>query len=282
MHMVVSVVNFPGHEMQSSDPSVRTSRDGSNSIAPLVLNLPGWHIHEREALVRPEKKEKLSSDTKSNLSSNVSADSENLQARLQKRLNEIRARAGQPPKEILSSKSSNNISDDFGMIVVNSEGVTKGQYGVPSPTADHKGNNLLISDLTNKTELSSVVKISPVANGAVKVATIHFRNGSAALSNRDRQIIANALQVKRERGGRIHIVGHASSRTRLLDPIRHKMLNFKISVDRADAVAQELIRLGVKKEDLLVNALSDSQPMYFEFMPTGEAGNRRAEIYVEG
>ena len=118
-------------------------------------------------------------------------------------------------------------------------------------------------------------------SGAVKVATIHFRNGSSALTTRDRQIIANALQLKKERGGRIHIIGHASSRTRSADPVRHKMMNFKVSVDRADAVARELIRLGVKKKELVVDAISDAQPVYFEFMPTGEAGNRRAEIYLE-
>ena len=59
------------------------------------------------------------------------------------------------------------------------------------------------------------------------------------------------------------------------------MLNFNISVDRADAVARELIRLGAERDDLVVDAISDSKPMYFEFMPTGEAGNRRAEIYLE-
>jgi hypothetical protein len=32
---------------------------------------------------------------------------------------------------------------------------------------------------------------------------------------------------------------------------------------------------------LVVDAISDAQPVYFEFMPTGEAGNRRAEIYLE-
>ena len=118
-------------------------------------------------------------------------------------------------------------------------------------------------------------------SNAVKVATIHFRNGSSALTERDRQIIANALQLKKERGGRIHIIGHASSRTKSSDPVRHKMVNFKVSVDRADAVARELIRLGVNKEELVVDAISDAQPVYFEFMPTGEAGNRRAEIYLE-
>ncbi|MBT3909491.1 MAG: OmpA family protein, partial [Rhodospirillaceae bacterium] len=121
----------------------------------------------------------------------------------------------------------------------------------------------------------------PLTAGAVKVATINFSNGSASLSSRDRQIIANAHQLQKERGGKIHIVGHASSRTNSTDPVRHKMVNFKVSVDRADAIARELIRLGVKKEEMVVDAISDANPLYFEFMPTGEAGNRRAEIYLE-
>ena len=117
--------------------------------------------------------------------------------------------------------------------------------------------------------------------GAVKVATIHFNNGSASLSARDRQIIANALQLKKERGGKIRIIGHASSRTRVMDPVRHKMVNFQVSADRADAIARELLRLGLKKEELVVDAVSDAAPLFHEFMPTGEAGNRRAEIYLE-
>ena len=54
--MVGSVINFPGHEMQLSVPSVEEYRpegQGSHSIAPLALNLPAGHMPEQEALVRP-------------------------------------------------------------------------------------------------------------------------------------------------------------------------------------------------------------------------------------
>ncbi|MEK9725649.1 MAG: OmpA family protein, partial [Rhodospirillaceae bacterium] len=93
-----------------------------------------------------------------------------------------------------------------------------------------------------------------------KVATIHVGNGSASLSARDRQIIASALQLKNERGGRIHIVGHASSRTRAMDPVRHKMVNLQVSVDRADAIARELMRLGETWEEVVDDASSDANP----------------------
>ncbi len=192
-------------------------------------------------------------------------------------MDEIRARAGQPPAELPTSMAGVIAPDDFGTVIVNSTGISPSRVSsLAINPASVKAAPLPANPLTH---ISRPAR--PLAAGVVKVATIHFRNGSSALTTRDRQIIANALQLQKERGGRIHIIGHASSRTRSTDPVRHKMLNFKVSVDRADAVARELIRLGVKKRELVVDAMSDAQPVYFEFMPTGEAGNRRAEIYLE-
>ena len=204
----------------------------------------------------------------------------NFQERLRKRLNVIRARAGQEPTDLMAFNSQKESTDNFGTVVVNSAGVSAAYTGAvgSNMVGDRKSTPVL--NQINNSKPTHQAKLS-LPYGTVKVATIHFRNGSAALSTRDRQIIANALQLKKERGGRIHIVGHASSRTRSLDPIKHKMLNFNVSIDRADAVARELIRLGIKKDELVVDAISDTQPKYFEFMPSGEAGNRRAEIYLK-
>jgi flagellar motor protein MotB len=33
---------------------------------------------------------------------------------------------------------------------------------------------------------------------------------------------------------------------------------------------------------VLVEAVGDSQPVYYESMPQGEEGNRRAEIFLQG
>ena len=240
----------------------------------------------KAALAKPEntvgpsnaEQARVSKTAKSSLPS--AKEQKKFQERLRKRLNIIRARAGQEPTELVAFNAAIASTDNFGTVVVNSGGVStvygnaieSKMVGVKESTSAFKRINNLKATQQTKLLLTS---------GAIKVATIHFRNGSAALSARDRQIIANALQLKKERGGHIHIIGHASSRTRSLDPIKHKMLNFNVSVDRADAVARELIRLGIKKEELVVDAISDTQPMYFEFMPTGEAGNRRAEIYLK-
>jgi flagellar motor protein MotB len=40
--------------------------------------------------------------------------------------------------------------------------------------------------------------------------------------------------------------------------------------------------MGVERADIQVEARGDRDPVYHEFMPTGEAGNRRAEVFVQG
>ena len=88
------------------------------------------------------------------------------------------------------------------------------------------------------------------------------------------------MRLQRKNGGQVRVVGHASSRTRNLSPLLHKMTNFEVSASRADRVAGELMRLGVNKKDILIAAVSDADPAYYETMPSGEAGNRRTEIYI--
>ncbi|HEC14786.1 MAG TPA: OmpA family protein [Rhodospirillales bacterium] len=128
------------------------------------------------------------------------------------------------------------------------------------------------------------VPLTRNSRGKVKVATIIFDNGSARLDKRDRGILRDVRRVfdqYRNKGGKVRVIGHASSRTRDMDPVKHKMVNYRVSADRADVVARELMRMGVPAEDIFVGASSDSDPLYFEFMPSGEAGNRRAEIFID-
>lgn len=116
--------------------------------------------------------------------------------------------------------------------------------------------------------------------GMLRVATIYFDNNSANLSNRDENIIAASAQLLRERGGSLFVIGHASSRTSDMDYIEHAMTNFQISTARANQVAVALKSAGVPENNLRVHAMSDTVPLYFEVMPSGEAGNRRVEIYL--
>lgn len=113
-----------------------------------------------------------------------------------------------------------------------------------------------------------------------RVAVVYFRHGSHRLVARDRRVLRRVAELYRERGGRLRVVGHASSRTATLDPIAHRMANLDISLKRAEAVADALVAMDVERADIRVEARANREPVYHEFMPTGEAGNRRAEVYL--
>jgi flagellar motor protein MotB len=173
-----------------------------------------------------------------------------------------------PPKTLAS------IADDpYTTVVVSSNGVSI------------KSTSAAAAALTQAQQMAS---ISPVfasglqqskALSVTKVATILFKTGSSGLSGNDRKIIGQVVRLHQQRGGLVTVVGHASSRTRDMDPVSHKKVNYGVSVNRANKIAKELRKLGLAPESIIVDARSDSMPIYYEIMPSGEAGNRRAEIY---
>jgi outer membrane protein OmpA-like peptidoglycan-associated protein len=119
-----------------------------------------------------------------------------------------------------------------------------------------------------------------VSGLAGALGTVYFKSGSSRVTAAERRKIRRAVELVKGRGGRLVVVGHASSRTRDLDPLRHHLANFRISYDRAEAVAKELVRQGVARNLIEINAMSDSRPVFHEVMPAGEALNRRVEIVL--
>jgi outer membrane protein OmpA-like peptidoglycan-associated protein len=125
--------------------------------------------------------------------------------------------------------------------------------------------------------------IAAMNGGVAPSAVVYFPGDGIALSKAARdQIRTAAEQFKASgAGGSIRVVGHASSRTSNMTVEKHLETIFKKSQDRANAVAQELIHQGVPAGKVLIDAVGDSQPVYYESMPRGEEGNRRAEIFVQ-
>ncbi len=119
------------------------------------------------------------------------------------------------------------------------------------------------------------------ALGAQLVAVIYFGHGSAQLDASDRGVLSEVVALHRQRGGTIRVIGHASAHTGVVDQIKHRLANFEMSLKRANAVAAGLVALGAAKDELRAEARGDAQPVFHEFMPTGEAGNRRTEIFLE-
>jgi len=116
-------------------------------------------------------------------------------------------------------------------------------------------------------------------NGATGV--VNFGHGSSRLSSSDRSKLRALAETALSQGLYVRVVGHASMRTRDMDPFEHTLANFNVSLKRANVVAEALLEMGVPAEQLIIDAVGDTQPLFSEAMPSGEQGNRRAEIYLE-
>ncbi len=126
--------------------------------------------------------------------------------------------------------------------------------------------------------------IAAMNGGDAPTAVVYFPGDGTTLSAAAKTQVKNAVTQYHSMGGAgaIRVVGHASSRTGNMPVEKHLELIFDKSQQRANAVAQELIREGIPADRVLIEAVGDSQPVYYESMPQGEDGNRRAEIFVQG
>ncbi len=121
-------------------------------------------------------------------------------------------------------------------------------------------------------------KAAPSVN--YQIGNILFADGGAEVSSSYNAEIAKIARLAKKHNALIRVYGFSSSRTKDTDIVTHKTINFKISLQRAENVAKALRRAGVKKENIVIEALSDSRPLFSEAMPEGERLNRRAEIYI--
>lgn len=157
---------------------------------------------------------------------------------------------------------------------------------VPAVPAAGRGRNAPSGDVIANMDAvpGTPAGMAASMNGGVPpTATVYFAGDGTALPASARNQVREAVAVFRASGGNgtIKVVGHASSRTPNMSVQRHLEVIFQKSQARASAVAQALIRAGVPADKVIVEAVGDSQPIYYESMPKGEAGNRRAEIFVQ-
>lgn len=125
---------------------------------------------------------------------------------------------------------------------------------------------------------STGVPATPVVPGQ-PVATIRFGEGGARLAAGDRGTLARVAAMAQETGGRVRIVGHAGRPGG--EGTKSEVADFNLSMDRANAVAQELMRNGISSERLKIEAVGDAEPLVIAGSGAAEAPNRRAEIFIE-
>ncbi|HEX4026994.1 MAG TPA: OmpA family protein [Rhizomicrobium sp.] len=128
-----------------------------------------------------------------------------------------------------------------------------------------------------------VGRAAAMNGGVPPTAIVYFPGDTTSLSKSAMGKVRSAVAAFQAGGGAgtIKVVGHASSRTANMPVERHLEVIFQKSQARANAVAQALIRAGVPADRVQIEAVGDSQPIYYESMPKGEDGNRRAEIFLQ-
>ncbi len=113
------------------------------------------------------------------------------------------------------------------------------------------------------------------APAAVRTFLVFFDWDRADLTERARQIIAEAALNARRSGGstRVEVAGHA-------DRSGTPDYNQRLSQRRADQVAGELVRNGVDRGDIAITAFGETRPLVATADGVREPQNRRVEILL--
>ena len=122
-----------------------------------------------------------------------------------------------------------------------------------------------------------VAQPAPAAPPAPQIARtylVFFDWDRADLTDRARQIVAEAAQnARRVQTTRIEVAGHA-------DRSGSAQYNQRLSLRRAETVAAELVRHGISRNEIVVQAFGESRPLVPTADGVREPQNRRVEIVL--
>ena len=115
----------------------------------------------------------------------------------------------------------------------------------------------------------------------MQVAVIQFGRNSAGLSANDIDVLTRVAQIQRRNGGTVRVLGHALKDVVGSSVTEIKNGNLNLSIKRAEAVAQLLVRNGVPADAIVMEGVSDEEPVYETKTARGIAANRRAEVFID-
>ncbi len=110
-------------------------------------------------------------------------------------------------------------------------------------------------------------------------AVVYFAHDSTALNPEGLAQVSSLARNYGAGGGRdISVAGHASVQSSVDDPVQRKIINLKISMDRAFAVARALIESGIPPERIETRGYGEVRPAPLSDKPV-EVASRRVEIF---
>jgi outer membrane protein OmpA-like peptidoglycan-associated protein len=122
---------------------------------------------------------------------------------------------------------------------------------------------------------------SAPSRGNQQVAVIQFGAGSAGLTGNDFAVLRKVAEIQKNNRATVRIVAHAQQDASGSSADQVARVNYEVSRQRALAVANLLVQLGVPANRIVAEAASDAEPAYETSSARGIAANRRAEIFVD-
>jgi outer membrane protein OmpA-like peptidoglycan-associated protein len=117
----------------------------------------------------------------------------------------------------------------------------------------------------------SVPGAAPAA--AVRVHRVHFRSGGSTLGPSAQPVLDLAAADARTSSARVRVVGHADGKGRTSD-------NQRLARARAEAVADALVRRGLRRGDLVVEVPVTDVPLATNETQEGRQANRRVDVEI--
>ncbi len=131
------------------------------------------------------------------------------------------------------------------------------------------------------TLFQSMFNASGLAAVVANPAAVAFPNGSAALTPAARHTLGAVASLYHRHGGTVRVVGQASESTVGMSLEQQRVVNGRLSFDRAQAAAAELIRLGVPAERMVMLAQPNSVPSGDAGLASGVGQSRGAVIFID-
>ena len=135
---------------------------------------------------------------------------------------------------------------------------------------------LEVTDSTPSYSQSPAVSVS-----ALDPARIFFDHNSTALDSEDKQVITAVSSVFRPGLQGLSVEGHASIRANYQDEVQRRVVNLQVSMNRALAVARELIEGGIPPNSIRTVAWGDTKPVPSIPGLPEESAARRVDIFAQ-
>lgn len=118
-----------------------------------------------------------------------------------------------------------------------------------------------------------------LARSADDFIKIFFAHDSVDMKEEEKETVSQLIKNYAYYADSIFsIEGHASQKSSIVDPVQRKLVNLKISMERAFSVSRALIATGIPAEKIKVVAWGESKPSAAMENKDSESASRRVEI----